>query len=159
MLKQAITALLLVFSIVMYGESVLYARIVEDDFVPVILGRESGFLKLSCVNEDFNNVLQQYHFHKFWQAWPGIKSEYLQAVYIIELNSEEEEAHFMQCVVENYSEQIPTIEKIGEPYLDDSVSQQRAESGNAAYNLQGVPVMNEYHGIIVKRGCKYITIK
>ena len=104
-------------------------------------------------------MLQQYHFHKFWQAWPGIKSEYLQAVYIIELNSEEEEANFMQCVVENYSEQIPTIEKIGEPYLDDSVSQQRAESGNVMFNLQGSPVTNEYHGIIVKRGCKYITTK
>ena len=39
-----------------------YARIVDKNIVPIIVGNEANFLKLSCVNEDFNSVLQQYHF-------------------------------------------------------------------------------------------------
>ena len=93
-------------------------RIVDPEYVPIVEDLAPNRKHVTSSKKEYREILQQYHFKEFKQAFPTIDSKWLLDVYYVELLAEEEIDAFINDVSKNFSSSIPLIEKLGKPVLD-----------------------------------------
>ncbi len=106
--------LAIVLSSIAYGDefSRCYLHIQDDNYIPIVGGMDNGKLDISSKIENYNKLLQTFHFLQFERAFPG-KAISLKHIYSVELKDSIEMFSFMSQISKNFSTPIPVVERQG----------------------------------------------